>query len=56
MEGIGKKYPELDRRIDEKEYDRVVSFALRLGVENGFIQESGTAEESFIPPFNNEGI
>ena len=45
-----------EREIDEKEYDRVVSFALRLGVENGFIQEGGTARESFIPAFDYEGI
>ncbi len=56
MAGIGEKYPELAREIDEKEYDRVVSFALRLGVENGFIQEGGTARESFIPAFDYEGI
>ena len=49
-------YPELNRKITEQEYDEVVDFAISLGVENGFIQEGNTAEESFIPPFDLTGI
>ena len=48
--------PELNRRVSRREYDRLVDYALSLGVENGFIQEGGTAEESFIPAFNGEGL
>lgn len=44
-------YPEINRKVTIKEYDEVVNFALSLGVENAFIQEDGTAEESFIPDF-----
>ena len=29
---------------------------LGIGVENGFVQEGETAEESFIPAFDCEGI
>ncbi len=47
---------ELNRRVSRREYDRVVDFALELGVENGFIQEGETAEESFIPEFDGEGL
>ena len=28
----------------------------KLGVKNGFIQESGTNSEEFVPDFNNEGV
>lgn len=49
-------FPELSRKLTEEEYDQVVDFAVRIGVENGFIQEGETAEESFIPPFDNEGV
>ncbi len=49
-----KDYPELNRKVTEKEYDEVVEFALSLGIENAFIQEGDTAEESFIPNFNSE--
>lgn len=48
--------PELNRRVTAEEYDKVVNFALQLGIENAFIQEGETAEESFIPPFNMEGV
>lgn len=51
-----EKFPELKRKITAGEYDEVVDYAIYLGVENGFIQEGETAEESFIPPFDNEGI
>lgn len=47
-----KKYPELNRRVTEEEYEELVDFALELGVENAFIQEGETAEESFIPEFD----
>jgi putative pyruvate formate lyase activating enzyme len=49
-------YPEIDRKITEKEYDELVDYAIDLGVENGFIQEGETASESFIPAFVMEGI
>jgi len=48
--------PELNRTISANEYDRVVDYAIRLGIENAFIQEGETAQESFIPPFDLEGI
>lgn len=51
-----EKYPELNRRITEAEYEEVIDFALEQGIENAFIQEGGTAEESFIPAFDLEGI
>jgi putative pyruvate formate lyase activating enzyme len=51
-----RDYPELNRKITEKEYDELVDYAIELGVENGFIQEGETASESFIPEFNGEGV
>ena len=48
--------PELNRRVSHKEYRELVDYCLSLGVENAFIQEGETALESFIPPFNCEGI
>ena len=48
--------PELNRRITQQEYDALIDYALELGVVNGFIQEEGTAEESFIPAFDYEGV
>lgn len=46
-----KAYPEINRKITDDEYDKVIEFALSLGIENAFIQEGDTASESFIPDF-----
>lgn len=48
--------PLLSRRVTKREYDRLVDYALSLGLEQGFIQEGETAEESFIPEFDGEGV
>lgn len=50
------RYPELDRKITDEEYEEIVDYAIKIGVENGFIQEGETASESFIPDFNGEGV
>lgn len=49
-------YPELNHTITDYDYDALVDYAIDIGVENGFIQEGETAKESFIPPFDNEGV
>lgn len=49
-------YPELNRRVTAREYQKVLNAAIELGVENGFFQEGETARESFIPAFNYEGV
>lgn len=49
-----QNHPELSRAVDPSDYDRIVDYALSLGVENGFIQEEGTVSESFIPDFRTD--
>ncbi len=49
-------FPELYRRLTEEEYASVIDFAIEMGIENGFIQEGDTAQESFIPAFDYEGV
>lgn len=46
----------LKERVSEEDYNNLINYALDIGVENGFIQEGGTAEESFIPSFDNTGV
>lgn len=48
--------PPLNRRVTHSEYYELIDYAEKIGLKNGFIQEFGTAEESFIPPFDNTGI
>ena len=55
MPGL-REYPELNRVLTEQEYSRIVDYAIRLGVEQGYIQEGETAKESFIPSFDCEGV
>lgn len=47
------KYPEINRKLTDDEYDEIIDYALSLGVENAFIQEGDTADESFIPDFSD---
>ena len=49
-------YPEINRKLTQQEYDDVVDYAVEIGVENGFLQEGESASESFIPPFDLEGV
>ena len=46
----------LKERVPEKDYNELINFAVDIGVENGFVQEGETAEESFIPSFDNTGV
>lgn len=51
-----KKYPELNRTVSRREYDKLIDYALALGIENGFIQDGVTCSQSFIPAFDCYGI
>ena len=46
----------LSRRLSEEEYEALTDYAVELGIENGFLQEGDTAQESFIPAFDGEGL
>ena len=48
--------PNLNRRVTKREYERLLDYAAEIGVENGFYQEGETADESFIPEFDYEGV
>lgn len=49
-------YPEINRRITRWEYERVLNHFIKLGFENGYVQERDSAEEKYIPDFNLEGV
>lgn len=49
-------YPPLNRRVSDAEYEKLVDYAISIGIENAFIQGDGVDEESFIPAFDGEGI
>ena len=45
--------PGLDRRVSEKEYQRVLAHMLALNLP-GFLQEAESAEKDFVPVFNED--
>jgi len=49
--GDAYKYPEINRKITQEEYDEVVDHAIELDMD-GFVQELSAAEEEYIPDFN----
>ena len=49
------KHP-FNRRVTAEEYYQLTNYAEKIGLKNGFTQDFGTAEESFIPPFDNTGV
>ena len=51
-----KDDPQLSRKVTDREYERLIDYAISLGLKNGFMQEGETAKESFIPEFDGEGV
>lgn len=51
-----KDYPEINRTVTRREYERLVDYALEIGITNAFIQEGNVAKDSFIPAFDCEGV
>ena len=51
-----KDYPEIDKKVSRKRYERLVDYAIELGIKNAFIQSQEAVSESFIPAFDGTGI
>ena len=45
-------YPEINRKITKREYDKVLNYALYNSFDKLFIQELSSADKSFIPKFD----
>lgn len=54
--GEVEAFRELQRKITDREYEKVVSAALDMGFTELFIQEKTSASEVFIPDFDFTGI
>ncbi len=48
------RFPELNRKINMKMYDKLLDYAAGIGIENAFVQDGASASESFIPDFYSE--
>ena len=51
-----ENYPELQRKITEREYNKVLTFAEELGFENIYSQDFDSSSEKFIPDFDLTGV
>lgn len=50
--GRAADYPEINRRLTSEEYERIKDYTLLCGIEDGFFQDTDSADENFIPDFD----
>lgn len=50
------EHPLLNKKITDAEYQRVLDFSQRIGIEQGYTQDGDVANESFIPEFDGQGL
>lgn len=46
----------LHHPVSDAQYEKIIQFAIALGIENAFIQEGETQSDSFVPDFSLEGV
>ena len=51
-----KEYKEISKPLNNRHYEALIDYALTIGITKAFIQEEGTASESFIPAFDLRGV
>ena len=51
-----EKYPSINRRLGEREYDMVLDHVEKLGLENVYIQELDSSAKEYIPNFDLSGV
>lgn len=51
-----ENFPELQRRLTRREYEKVVDQMLELGLTGGYLQELSSAKEEYISPFDLTGV
>ena len=54
--GRANEYPELNRKVTPEEYKEVEDYLFDSGIEDGFVQEEGSACGEFIPCFDGTGV
>ena len=43
---------ELNQKVSDEIYDKIIDYAWNIGIRNAFIQEGDTQDESFIPKWD----
>jgi len=50
------KYSEINKTVDNNDYEELINYAIDIGIKNGFMQEGETQKTSFIPEFDTTGV
>lgn len=50
------RFMNLNRKVEKEEYEEWLDYVIKLGLEQGFVQDLEVAMESFIPHFDGEGV
>lgn len=51
---LSKNHNILSRKLNEKEYNKITSLVYDMGFNNGFLQELTSADECYVPDFEEE--
>lgn len=49
-------YEEINRKLDDWEYEYIIAFFFKLGLENGFVQDYSSATMDYVPSFDLSGV
>ena len=51
-----EKFPEINRKVTDEEYQLVEDALFASGIEDGYVQDESSASSEFIPDFDNTGV
>ncbi len=54
--GDAKNFPDLNKLVTQREYDKALDCLFELGLEDGFVQDLISADEAYIPSFDLTGV
>ena len=54
--GRAEQYPEINRRVTKREYEKVLTYICNTDFRNVYIQERNSSDEKYIPPFDLAGV
>ena len=50
------KYPELNSKTSRREYQKLIDFAIDIGLENAYIQDSESSSDAYVPLFGEDSV
>ncbi len=50
------EYEEINRKLEDWEYEYIIDFFFKLGLENGFTQDYSSATTDYVPSFDLSGV